>query len=202
MVDEKKYLEAILNGTFHVRRFTRKEQGCSSDAADRFLWLAILRAELELAGEGSAGVCGGAAKAAGAASSPSGFLTSLADELPSTFGKLAEGLGRFCDRGRESVVFDAGDGRYSGGGDDAEDDDADSSSEDSEQDSGEHLKFYNSDYYISALQPGRNTVIDGETGNVRFIDPRITLNDPDGPITPVSRFGMRHETVSPMSFVL
>ena len=60
-------------------------------------------------------------------------------------------------------------------------------------DGGHRLQFYNSDYYVSDLQPGRNTVIDAETGEIRFIDPRITLNDPDGPITPVSCFGIRRE---------
>ena len=60
-------------------------------------------------------------------------------------------------------------------------------------DGGERLRFYNSDYYISDLQPGRNTVLDAETGRVRFIDPRITLNDPAGPHTPVSQFGTRCE---------
>ena len=58
---------------------------------------------------------------------------------------------------------------------------------------GERLRFYNSDYYVSDLQPGRNTVLDSETGRVRFIDPRITLNDPNGPQTPVAHLGMRHE---------
>ena len=43
------------------------------------------------------------------------------------------------------------------------------------------------------LKPGRNTVLDADSGRVRFIDPRITLNDPDGPQTPVSRFGRRRE---------
>ena len=66
---------------------------------------------------------------------------------------------------------------------------------------GEHLRFCNSDYYISDLQPGRNTVIDAETGNVRFIDPRITLNDPAGPTTPVSRFGARREDLPGQIFV-
>ena len=60
-------------------------------------------------------------------------------------------------------------------------------------DGGERLCFYNSDYYISDLQPGRNTVIDSETGRVCFIDPRITLNDPNGPHTPVAHLGGRHE---------
>lgn len=60
-------------------------------------------------------------------------------------------------------------------------------------DVGERLRFYNSDYYISDLQPGRNTVIDAVSGRVRFIDPRIALNDPDGPHTPVARFGTRRE---------
>jgi len=58
---------------------------------------------------------------------------------------------------------------------------------------GFRMRFYNADYYLSDLQPGRNTVIDADTGAVRFIDPRITLNDPDGPRTSVSRFGVRKE---------
>ena len=76
-----------------------------------------------------------------------------------------------------------------GGGEEGE-----TSSDSSESgNGGERLRFYNSDYYVSDLQPGRNTVIDAETGRVRFIDPRITLNDPSGPTTPVSRFGTRRE---------
>lgn len=43
------------------------------------------------------------------------------------------------------------------------------------------------------LKPGRNTVLDADSGRLRFIDLRITLNDPDGPQTPVSRFGRRRE---------
>lgn len=69
----------------------------------------------------------------------------------------------------------------------------DSSESDTDETDGERLRFYNSDYYISDMQPGRNTVIDSTTGRVRFIDPRITLNDPDGPITPVSKLGKRKE---------
>lgn len=68
-----------------------------------------------------------------------------------------------------------------------------SSSDSSGSQSGASLKLYNSDYYISDLQPGRNTVIDAQTGDVRFIDPRITLNDPTEPITPVSHLGTRRE---------
>ena len=60
---------------------------------------------------------------------------------------------------------------------------------------GSRLRFYNSDYYVSDLQPGRNVVIDANTGALRFIDPRITLNDPQGPITCASRFGRRRESM-------
>jgi len=288
MKTEGEYLEEILNGTFTFRRFTRKEQIGSSDPADRFLWLAILRAELELAGKGCAGLCAGAPAAAGTTAPPCRFLTTLSDVLPDSFGKLASDLGRFRDRGRESIVFDAGDGfvyklrrmvpsilsgymaplaaivyhnaifprdrytletiycdgtryfmvlkqplvemaldadgypvrptgmqvhnaiteldiglkMYSHGecSDDDVDDVGDSGSSDSEAESAEHLKFYNGDYYISDLQPGRNTVIDSSSGAVRFIDPRITLNDPNGPITPVSHLGMRREEVAPLVF--
>ena len=77
---------------------------------------------------------------------------------------------------------------YVGGGDGD-----DSSASSDSGDGGEHLRFYNPDYYISDLQPGRNTVLDADTGKVSFIDPRITLNDPDGPLTPVSRLGARRE---------
>ena len=71
--------------------------------------------------------------------------------------------------------------------------DSDSSGSSDSDDCGGRLRFYNSDYYISDLQPGRNTVLEADTGKVRFIDPRITLNDPDGPLTPVVRFGCRRE---------
>ena len=71
--------------------------------------------------------------------------------------------------------------------------DASSSDSDTDETDGSRMRFYNADYYISDFQPGRNTVIDANTGNVRFIDPRITLNDPAGPITPVSKMGKRKE---------
>jgi len=293
MLREEDYLEAILNGTFAIRRFTRKEQNGSSDSADRFLWLAILRAELEFAGKEFGGIRQGAPTASGTPPPPCRFLTTLSDTLPTSFGKLADDLGRFRDRGRESIVFDAGDGfvyklrkmvpsilsgymaplssivyhnaifpndkytletiycdgkqyfmvlkqplvemeldaggyptrptamqaynamnelglglkPYSPGSHSDEDGDGDdgwidydSDSSESESGSAEHMKFYNEDYYISDLQPGRNTVIDNITGSIRFIDPRITLNDPQGPITPVSRFGKRREACSPQSF--
>ena len=76
-----------------------------------------------------------------------------------------------------------------------DDDDASSSDSDSSDEDGSRLRFYNSDYYISDLQPGRNVVVDSVTREIRFIDPRITLNDPNGPITPVSRFGKRRENL-------
>ena len=71
--------------------------------------------------------------------------------------------------------------------------DASSSDSDIDETDGSRMRFYNADYYISDLQPGRNTVIDANNGNVRFIDPRITLNDPAGPITPVAKIGKRKE---------
>lgn len=82
---------------------------------------------------------------------------------------------------------------YSGGYVEEDDDSTESSSRIDED--AEHLRFYNSDYYISDLQPGRNTVIDADTGAVRFIDPRITLNDPQGPRTHVAKFGKRSESL-------
>ena len=66
--------------------------------------------------------------------------------------------------------------------------------------SGEHLRFYNEDYYLSDFQPGRNTVVDAESGELRFIDLRVTLNDPDGPMTPASKYGQRREAL-PGQFV-
>lgn len=74
-------------------------------------------------------------------------------------------------------------------------DDENGSTETDDEENGEHLRFFNSDYFISDFQPGRNTVIDDLTGRVRFIDPRITLNDPNGPITHVSKFGKRWEAL-------
>ena len=67
-------------------------------------------------------------------------------------------------------------------------------SADSSPDSGaaEMGKFmaYNGQYVVYDFQPGRNTFIDAATGEVRFIDPRVWLNDPGAGFS-VSRFGRR-----------
>ena len=264
----------VLNGKTRIWRFTAEEQGGSSDTADRLLWLGILRAEHELATALFGGVLEGQGSQARGTPSPSRFLKELAQPIPSSFDSLVKDIGRYEDRGQESIVCDSGDGFvnklrpmkpsiltgylaplanivyhnrlfpderyvleniYASGeryymvlrqkrveilldnagypvkptadqireaiealsvelieyaGDDAWEDSLESSET---GESGERLRFYNSDYYISDLQPGRNTVIDADSGRVRFIDPRITLNDPNGPHTPVARFGTRRE---------
>ena len=76
-----------------------------------------------------------------------------------------------------------------------ESEDEDFSSDNSSSGESTNIRFYNMDYYISDFQPGRNTVIDALSGRVRFIDPRIILNDPQGPITPVSKYGRRREAL-------
>ena len=78
---------------------------------------------------------------------------------------------------------------------DADDDDEGSNIVGNMSSGGSRLRFYNSDYYVSDLQPGRNVVVDANTRALRFIDPRITLNDPQGPATCVSRFGKRMEAM-------
>ena len=83
-----------------------------------------------------------------------------------------------------------------------ESEEEDFSSDDSSSGESTNIRFYNADYYISDLQPGRNTVIDANSGRVRFIDPRIILNDPQGPITPVSKYGRRREDIPGQLFVL
>ncbi len=55
--------------------------------------------------------------------------------------------------------------------------------------------YYNELYFVTDLAPGRNTVIDDLTGQIRFIDPRILPNDPNGVITGVERFGVRDESI-------
>ena len=274
MTDEE-IVDEVLNGKTRIWRFTAEEQGGSSDIADRFLWLGILRAEHELAEVLFGSLCDGTREPSRGTPSPYRFLKELAQPLPGSFEDLSEKLGFYEDRGQESIVCDSGDGFvnklrpmkpsvftgylaplanivyhnrifpnerytleniYSQGeryfmvlrqerveilldasgypvkptGDQiraavaelpvslteyAGDVDAERESSESPQsgDGGERLRFYNSDYYISDLQPGRNVVLDAETGKLRFIDPRITLNDPDGPLTPVSRFGARRE---------
>ena len=273
MTDEERVFE-VLNGKTRIWRFTPEEQSGSSDAADRLLWLGILRAEHELAAALFGRVSEGTDASARKPPAPYRFLRDLAQPIPTDFNALLQEIGRYEDRGQESIVCDSGDGfvnklrpmrpsiltgylaplanivyhnrlfpeerytleniyvsgerhymvlrqkrveilldesgypvkptadqirsaiaarsvklmEYVGSSD------GDDSSESSDSgDSGERLRFYNADYYISDLQPGRNTVLDADTGKVRFVDPRITLNDPDGPLTPVSRLGVRRE---------
>ena len=49
------------------------------------------------------------------------------------------------------------------------------------------------DYAVYDFKPGRNTFLDAETGEVRFIDPRIDINDPSDNFA-YSRFGKRRRT--------
>ena len=49
------------------------------------------------------------------------------------------------------------------------------------------------DYAVYDFKPGRNTFIDAETGEVRFIDPRIDINDPTDNFA-YSKFGKRRRT--------
>lgn len=272
MTDDQ-LVDEVLNGTLRLWRFTAEEQSGSSDAADRFLWLAILQAERELAASLFGSLCSGPCQSSGGTPSPYRFLKGLAQPLPGSFEALTNALGFYEDRGQESLVCDAGDGyvnkirpmkpsqltgylaplanivyhnrifpreRYTLENIYVADEryymvlrqrrveilldangypvkptrdqmlsavnelpvslvaledsiSGESSSESSVTQSGISLKLYNSDYYISDLQPGRNTVIDAQTGDVRFIDPRITLNDPTEPITAVSHLGTRRE---------
>ena len=273
MTDEERVSE-VLNGKTRIWRFTAEEQSCSSDIADRLLWLGILRAEHELAATLFGGVPEGACASPRKSPSPYRFLTDFAQPIPNDFNALIQEIGRYEDRGQESIVCDGGDGfvnklrpmkpsilsgylaplanvvyhnrlfpdeRYtleniyvSGDRyymvlrqkrveillDDAgypvkpsaeqirsaiealpvklteyvgDDQGVGSSESSGSGNGGERLRFYNSDYYVSDLQPGRNTVLDSETGRVRFIDPRITLNDPNGPQMPVAHLGVRHE---------
>lgn len=266
-------VDEVLNGTLRLWRFTAEEQSGSADAADRFLWHAILQAERELAASLFGNLCHGSRQSPGGTPPPYRFLNSLAQPLPGSFEALTDVLGFYEDRGQESLVCDAGDGyvnkirpmrpssltgylaplanivyhnrifprdRYTLENIYVAEDryymvlrqnrvdilldengypvkptrdqilsavnglpvslialedssSGESSFESSATRSGVSLKLYNSDYYISDLQPGRNTVLDALTGDVRFIDPRITLNDPSEPITPVAHLGTRRE---------
>ena len=49
---------------------------------------------------------------------------------------------------------------------------------------------YNEQFMVYDFQPGRNTFIDAQTGKIRFIDPRVRLNDPNAGFK-VSQFGRR-----------
>ena len=103
-------VEAVLNGSLRIQRFNAAEQGGSSDASDRLLWTGLLLAESELASTDCGGVFPGEASAPGGSPRPSRFLTSISRPLPPSFDALAFQLGRYEDRGHESLVFDAGDG--------------------------------------------------------------------------------------------
>ena len=271
---ESRKIDEVLNGKIRIWRFNESEQAGCADAADRFLWLCILRAEDELSGVDTGAISKGDQAATSGSKAPCRFLKDLSEELPPTFAQLLSVLGSYKDRGRESIVCDSGDGYvrkirllrpsvfsgyiapfaaivyhnrlfpsvrytlenlYRRNNDYfmvlrqprvdilldengypikpstdmliaaineikiglepvfvSEDEDLILRSS-TDRDDGEKLRFYNCDYYISDLQPGRNTVIDASSGRVEFIDPRIMLNDPDGPITGVEGFGLRHE---------
>jgi hypothetical protein len=54
------------------------------------------------------------------------------------------------------------------------------------------LIAYNEQFLVYDFQPGRNTFIDASTGKIRFIDPRVSLNDPALGFAGVSQFGKRN----------
>ena len=56
---------------------------------------------------------------------------------------------------------------------------------------------YNGEFMVYDFKPGRNTFIDSKTGEVRFIDPRVDINDPGAGFS-VSRFGKRQINRRPM----
>ena len=49
------------------------------------------------------------------------------------------------------------------------------------------------DYVVYDFKPGRNTFLDAVTGEVRFIDPRVDINDPTDKFA-YSKFGKRRRT--------
>lgn len=49
---------------------------------------------------------------------------------------------------------------------------------------------YNANFYVGDFQPGRNTFIDSKTQKLRFVDPRLTLNDPGAGFS-FSKYGRR-----------
>ena len=57
----------------------------------------------------------------------------------------------------------------------------------------------NGDYAVYDFQPGRNTFIDAKTGEIRFIDPRVDLNDPNAGFG-YSNYGKRNKngTIAPV----
>ena len=58
---------------------------------------------------------------------------------------------------------------------------------------------YNGQFMVYDFKPGRNTFIDAATGEVRFIGPRVDVNDPGAGFS-VSRFGKRKIDKTPASF--
>ena len=58
---------------------------------------------------------------------------------------------------------------------------------------------YNDEFVVYDFKPGRNTFIDAETGEIRFIDPRVDINDPGAGFS-VSKFGKRKIDNRSMSF--
>ncbi|MBR1587682.1 MAG: hypothetical protein IJ658_05095 [Kiritimatiellae bacterium] len=58
---------------------------------------------------------------------------------------------------------------------------------------------YNDQFMVYDFKPGRNTFIDAETGEVRFIDPRVDINDPGAGFS-VSKFGKRKAVNGTVSF--
>ena len=60
---------------------------------------------------------------------------------------------------------------------------------------------YNDQYMVYDFKPGRNTFIDATTGEVRFIDPRVDINDPGAGFS-VSKFGKRKIVNRLVSFEL
>ena len=58
---------------------------------------------------------------------------------------------------------------------------------------------YTDQFVVYDFKPGRNTFIDAETGEVRFIDPRVEVNDPGAGFS-VSRFGKRKSVNGTASF--
>ena len=60
---------------------------------------------------------------------------------------------------------------------------------------------YNDQYIVYDFKPGRNTFIDATTGEVRFIDPRVDINDPGAGFS-VSKFGKRKIVNRLVSFEL
>ena len=109
MTDDELVSE-VLDGKTRIWRFTAEEQGGSSFPADRFLWLGILRAEHELASAIFGGMPEGAESSSRGPAAPCRFLKEFAIPMPSDFNGLVAEIGRYEDRGQESIVCDSGDG--------------------------------------------------------------------------------------------